>query len=314
LKQREIWEVMACDVVDDYASLPGGADSYSLEPKFDGFRLVLHHERALSVAMYTREGKRQEKKLPHIAEAMTSFPPGTVLDGEIVAFKSWTTGKVEPNFERVQSVMLSLPERSVALQEEGGPLTFYCFDILRAGDKNMMDRPYEERTELMQQWFVGHATPHFLPVLQGIARQDVHDSMTHVGWEGTVAKRKSSPYVLGGTKGWYKFKAMHTVDVTVTGFTKGDGKYADTIGAIVFAQPDEDGVLVERGQCSGMTDAVRYGFLDEGKGFDRRLEFVGQTIEVRHMGLMKGRVKFRHPQFKRFRPDKPKEQVKWHDR
>ena len=69
-----------------------------------------------------------------------------------------------------------------------------------------------------------------------------------------------------------------------------------------------------RGSCSGITDDVRWSIRDDRIGLDRRDEYLGTVITFSHMGLMKGGIRFRHPQFKRFRPDKPASQVVWHDR
>lgn len=318
----EIVRSMQCqDSVESVEALKGERNDYVLEPKYDGFRLVAQVGIG-EVRLYTREGKRQDGKLPHIAEELLRhWPPGTVLDGEVTAMTAdYPDGELKMNFDYVQSVMLSLPERAVQVQEENRPLTYSVFDIMQLGDEDLRDETLLTRK--------GHLKEHHL-VLDWVhcslaptfpCEAYVHQACLDKGFEGTVAKRKDSTYVWRNGKGWFKLKPQKLIDAVVLGFTDGEGKYAGQIGAMVFGQPVPDdidltkvncevrGDYIVRGQCSGMTDELR---LDMS---ERREELVGHVVEIKHHGLMHGGVKFRHPQFSRWRPDKPVADVRWHDR
>jgi ATP-dependent DNA ligase len=89
------------------------------------------------------------------------------------------------------------------------------------------------------------------------------------------------------------------------GYKEGQNGFTGMVGAIVFGQYDETGALTERGRCSGMDLATRREISENRDGF------LGSVIEVAHHGVIKN--KLRHPQFKRFRPDKNAEQVLIHN-
>jgi ATP-dependent DNA ligase len=299
------------------------------EPKFDGFRLVaVVYE--TTVGFFTREMKRQDGKLEHIKEElMEKFPVGTVLDGEITAMRSGEGGKIDNRFEWVQSVMLSKPERAMSQQRDNNDwLTFMVFDILQWGKDDIRDQWLSIRRSVIEKKFVENhpwkhvaLSPHLAP------SETTYNHLTALGFEGIVVKRLSSTYF--EKKAWYKVKAQHPIDCVVLGFTDGDGKYTGQIGALEFGQPwDEtekglvnetkakefprysiDGrIFVKRGQCSGMNDALRLEMTE------KREELVGSVVEIAHMGIYPNGITTRHPQFKRYRWDKPVAEVKWHDR
>lgn len=89
----------------------------------------------------------------------------------------------------------------------------------------------------------------------------------------------------------------HTSDVVITGYEPGKGKYAGTVGAIVFGQYLRNGGWTTLGTCSGMDDKLRRSLSHED---------LGKVIEIEHCGREPSGA-FRHPQFKRFRPDKDPE-------
>lgn len=317
---------MQCDApeisVEDFVAKKGG--EYVAEPKFDGFRLVAHLTREC-VEFYTREGKRQDGKLPHVEFAlMQMWPLGTILDGEIVALTQDDEGHVSNNFELVQSVMLSKPERAreriVELRAQGTPITYMVFDCLQNQDMDLRECSLKFRKGVLDTTWVLQEPDEMVLALAPLfpAKDYVLEACVEKGFEGIVIKDFDSVYASGSRgKGWYKFKPQTTVDVVVLGFTPGDGKYKDTVGAIIFGQPAPDEMVHEvlpeyahmgcivRGQCSGMTDAFRYALSPND---------IGRTMEIKHHGLMHGGVKFRHPQFNRWRDDKPANQVHWHDK
>lgn len=120
------------------------------------------------------------------------------------------------------------------------------------------------------------------------------------GGEGAILKNPLAPYRTGLTRNerptqtWYKIKKFDTVDVQITGFQAGQGKYTGLIGAIVFVNP-VTGII---GKCSGMTDEQRIDFTQRSKAGN----MFGDWMEIRYFGLTVGTP--RHPQFVRLRPDR----------
>lgn len=320
-----------CDVVEKCSDLPGGPGMYVMEPKYDGYRLLVHvveDANTLGGAkcnVYTRSLKRHDGKLEHVErEILTMFGKGTVLDGEAVALVQNVEGTFDMRFPHVQSVLNSgTPERAKEVQEFNGKLKYIVFDVLWLEGKDMRSLPLSQRAMELE----AHVAKK-MPFCQYVAltqrdpaSDELHESYVRVGFEGTVSKHVESTYHSNGRgKGWYKRKRQPTVDVVITGFHPGEGKYTSQIGSVKFGQPQgpypvpvqelvpiNGSVYVERGQCSGMDDATRMWLTQEGDAL------VGKVMEIKHMGVMAGGVKFRHPQFSRMRPDKPVREVIWHD-
>ena len=124
------------------------------------------------------------------------------------------------------------------------------------------------------------------------------------GGEGIIVKNIDSGYQMGKrSRGWIKVKAVQTADGVITGFTRGEGKYSDTIGAIVIGQY-RDNIFVPRiTKISGMTDDMRYTIGSDPAAFK------GKVVEFAYQN--KTDESYRHPRFKRFREDKNPRDCTW---
>lgn len=292
---------------------PHGWSAYALEPKYDGFRIVSHiPEHDPGVEMYTRSMKRNEEKLPYVCEELREvFPPGTVLDGEIVALQPADGDRIVNDFEHVQSIMLSKPQRAIEVAEEVRPLDYIIFDLLFYGGADLRKFTYTERRRRLELAIGGTGDLEHSFLTRSLpASIAEHDRFYEMGFEGSIIKNYESTYENGARgKGWFKIKPQASIDAIIVGFTEGEGKYVGKIGSIRFAQPDPaSGIMIERGTCSGMTDELRDAISKD------RDDYINKVIEVAHMGTYKGSVSLRHPQFKRFRDDKLVGEVEWHDR
>jgi hypothetical protein len=106
-------------------------------------------------------------------------------------------------------------------------------------------------------------------------------------------------YVLknGNMQDWVKLKPRLTVDLIISGYTEGQGKYAGLIGSIVCKTWEGYSVA----DISGMADDVRRMISANPN------EYLGQVVEVVYQNVgEKGRLRF--PQFLRFRYDKDPQQ------
>jgi bifunctional non-homologous end joining protein LigD len=117
------------------------------------------------------------------------------------------------------------------------------------------------------------------------------------GGEGVMAKDLTQPYIPGESPAWIKIKKLVTMDYIITGFTPGNGKYSDAIGAVIYGRKNESGVVVPIGKSSGMTDAVRYHMAAHPEMYIGKLaEFGGKDINPETGTLI-------HPTFIRLRDD-----------
>lgn len=273
-------------------SLSGLGDRYVGEPKLDGWRLLLHVADD-GVHIYTRTGKSHDGSLPAIEqEAAEHLPPGTWLDGEAVAL-SVTDGKITHDWATVQSVLGSSTSRAAALSDK---ITFMAFDLLAHGGIDARRLPYAKRRSLLER-AVGSGLSRIQIVPQVTVSDESLAALLSQGFEGLMAKDVTAPYSSGKRgHGWIKVKPQDNLDAVVMDFTPGANGFTGLIGAVVFGQHDESGRLVEVGRCSGMDMKTRQHMSNHPE------QWVGQVIEVKHMGKMK--TGLRHPQFARRREDK----------
>lgn len=272
-----------------------------LEPKLDGWRIIAHIQ-ADTVTYYTRSGNpHPATQLPHIsAELLAGFPADTWLDGEAVALKL-EGDKVINEWSVAQSVMTKVGGHAAA-----DKITFTVFDLIAHRGIDARSLPLAKRRELLELAFEGESYQAVQLVIQTEATDENAAAFVAQGYEGAMVKSLTAPYASNGRgKGWGKIKPQSTVDAVVMGYKEGQNGFTGMVGAIVFGQYDETGNLIERGRCSGMDLTTRKQISEN------RDEFLGTVIEVAHHGAMKS--KLRHPQFRRFRPDKNAEQVLIHN-
>lgn len=282
--------------------------SYVAEPKHDGARCltVVTDD---GVKLYSRSGGDFTEHVPHLVAALGDLPVGTMLDGElaIVTHEVDVRSNTVPvtNFNSTMRILGSLSERGRMLQEELGTLTYILYDLPQWGNTDHTGKSWEARRAELERVIDAESehlvlNPHWNdPTVYGA----VFDELTGHGVEGIIVKNTSSTYTFDGrpNKTWYKVKAEVTMDMVVSGFTDGAGKYQGLVGSIEFSRTDPStGELVYVGRCSGMTDAVRR----EVSG--NRDAFLGRVIEIKCNELV-GSKEYRtprHPQFVTFRIDK----------
>lgn len=297
-------------------------DRHVLEPKYDGWRLLVNvHENG--VTAWSRAGKAQTGKLPHLAAWLANVPAGTWFDGELVAFDD----KGMPEWGKAQSCMGS------NAGDVRGECVFVAFDILAYGGLDIRPLPFVERRAALEIALPVGPHTRLTPQLQ--ATEAEHDRLVDEGYEGSIVKEKSKPYASGKRgQGWWKLKADDLMDAVILGFKPGESSFKGLIGAIEFGQykptcecggsgidifaqaqgngklpcPKCDGsgnkVLTYRGRCSGMTMKVRKEITAN------QSSYMGKVISLAYMGIMPSGSP-RHPQFKTFREDKPAFDCDW---
>ncbi|HVF13937.1 MAG TPA: hypothetical protein VM942_05015 [Acidimicrobiales bacterium] len=173
----------------------GGEGDFAFQPKLDGWRAVVHVT-VPRIAVYTRPGREVAATLPELAGLSGAVPPGTVLDGELVA----GTGRPS-SFYRLGSLLAARPER-----RRRSP-TFAAFDLLALAGRPVMDLPHEERRSLLRDLEL--AGPAWCTVSQwtGIALTDLVQVCEELNLEGLVGKRLGSRYRPGErSPDWVKLK------------------------------------------------------------------------------------------------------------
>jgi bifunctional non-homologous end joining protein LigD len=104
------------------------------EVKFDGYR-CLAGRNAARVTLWSRRGNDFTAQFPNIANTCEQLPPGTLLDGEVVAIDQ--NGRISFN--------LLQHHRSQAQA-----LLLYVFDVL-IYRKNLLNEPFATRREVLTE-------------------------------------------------------------------------------------------------------------------------------------------------------------------
>jgi ATP-dependent DNA ligase len=288
------------------AEARGSQDSV-IEPKLDGIRLLAEVTDD-GVRLWTRNGNDKSKHAVKIAaEIGVRFPAGTWLDGEAVTM-SIEDGAVH-HWGKAQSILGGNP-KPLAAQE---PLTYVVFDMMAHGAIDARSLPFFNRRSLLETAFGNGEWERVSLVPQYPAVEETHEILLAQGFEGSMVKHLKARYASGQRgKGMGKIKGKWSLDAFIIGSEPGkpDSWIAKEglIGTVVFAQHDENGKVVERGRCSGMSYEMRKWLTENLDALIAKK----QVIEVTHNGVMpSGGI--RHPRFIRVRDDKDASEVTLHD-
>lgn len=208
--------------------LPVGAE-WSYEVKWDGVRCVATVKDG-TVAMQSRSGKTDyAAQYPHIAAELATLPD-CVLDGELVvlthaggSFRDIAQGNGRGSF-----VVFDCIERN-GTDLRGDPL-----HIRRIAVTSVLEEQPLVFVAQSPWWEDGQA------LLDYCARN---------GMEGVVAKQLGSRYLDGARSAlWTKVKCRLEQEFIVVGYTSGEGRRADTFGALLLGYIGDDGEMVYAGK------------------------------------------------------------------
>ncbi|MFB2556966.1 ATP-dependent DNA ligase [Herbiconiux liangxiaofengii] len=304
------------------------------EPKWDGFRGVISYDgsgTSEGVEIGSRGSKPLTRYFPELTEALARILPGPcVLDGEIVVpiAVDGDAGRSKLDWEALSQRIHPAASRVEKLSVET-PALFVAFDLLERGDESLLERPFAERRDALEQFAEGLPAPFHLSRTTGDVEQARRwlEEFEGAGLDGVVAKPLAAPYS-PGKRVMLKVKHHRTADVVVTGYrihASGQG-----VGSLLLGLFDGDGSgdLRSVGGASAFTDKRRLELVDElepyverdaegrpVRGEGERSRFSGSkdvsfvklrpelVVEVRY-DQMEG-MRFRHTvQFERWRPDR----------
>jgi ATP dependent DNA ligase domain len=141
-----------------------------LQPKWDGFRLLIEARAGGEVRGWSRHGTDLTARLGSLLAPITEVAPGTTFDGELVAV-SERDGKPIQDFAAVtRAVFTGRPAATDRLR-------FVALDVLAVAGEDVRARPWEDRDACL------HET---LPVCERI-RLAVSQPATLVAHEAIVA-------------------------------------------------------------------------------------------------------------------------------
>jgi bifunctional non-homologous end joining protein LigD len=188
------------------SQLPEGKEWLN-EVKFDGYRCLAGKD-STGVTLWSRRGNVFTNQFPQIAQACERLPPGTLVDGEIVALDE--NGRISFN--------LLQHHRSKAQA-----LLFYVFDVVIYRNRSLLNEPLERRRRTLTETIKRKVAPVALSDTLDASTADLIRVAKEFGFEGIVAKRRDSAYEPGKRSGaWLKYKVNQGQEFVIGGYTSGN--------------------------------------------------------------------------------------------
>jgi DNA ligase D-like protein (predicted ligase) len=227
--------------------LPEGKE-WLYEVKFDGYRCLAGRD-SNRVTRWSRRANLFTNQFPHIAQACERLPPGTLVDGEIVALDA--SGRVSFN--------LLQHHRSKAQA-----LLFYVFDVLAYRGKSLLQEPLERRRQVLGDTIKGQVAPIALSENLDASSDELVRVAKEFRFEGIVAKRKDSVYEPGKRTGaWVKYKVNRGQEFVIGGYTPGS-----PFDALIVGYYDGERLLYAAKVRNGFVPQVRREVASRFKGLE----------------------------------------------
>lgn len=233
----------------------GDRQAWQVEWKWDGIRAQLIHRQA-DVLIWTRGEELVTDRYPEIAAVGAALPPGTVLDGELLA---WQNDQPLP-FNVLQQRIGRKRVDARILRE--APVIFMAYDVLEWQGEDLRAKSLRERRSKLENILA--TLPSDLDIrLSTVVEATTWDEAAAVrqearsrSAEGFMLKRLDAPYGVGRVKGdWWKWKVdPFTVDAVMIYAQRGHGRRAGQYTDYTLAVWD-DGELVPIAKAySGLTN------------------------------------------------------------
>ncbi|HET9046496.1 MAG TPA: ATP-dependent DNA ligase [Casimicrobiaceae bacterium] len=306
---------LAYPLEGDAATL-GDVRNWQAEWKWDGVRAqIVRRDDGASV--WSRGEELVDDAFPELIAAARALPPGTVIDGEVLA---WLDGADAPlPFARLQQRLNRKAPGAKLLRET--PVVMLAYDLLEHERADMRERPLRERRAALETLLPILPSLRLSPPLVGgdwNALTTLRAASRAQHAEGLMLKRLDSAYGVGRQRGaWWKWKIEpYTIDAVMVYAQAGHGRRASLYTDYTFAVWHEGELVPFAKAYSGLTDEeirkvdawVRAHTI-ERFGPVRRVEPV-QVFELAFEAIQaskrhKSGVAVRFPRILRWRTDKP---------
>ncbi len=294
---------------------------WAAERKWDGIRgqLVL---RGGERFLWSRGEELMTDRFPELASLADFAPPGTVIDGEVLAWR----GDTPMSFNALQKRIgrKTVPKKLL----EEAPVIVQAYDLLEDRGEDIRALPFAERRARLDALVAD--LPDEAPLKASpLLSFETWDELAAIragsrahNAEGVMLKRRDAPYRDGRRKGdWWKWKVDPLViDAVMIYAQQGHGRRANLFTDFTFAVwdglPGEGALVPFTKAYSGLTDAEfrkithwvrrntleRYGPVRQvAPEHVFEIAFEGIQESPRH----KSGVALRFPRMARWRHDKP---------
>ncbi|MDQ1761004.1 DNA ligase D [Achromobacter aegrifaciens] len=292
--------------------VPRGADDWSYEMKFDGYRILARLDGG-SAKLYTRNGHDWTARIPRLAQELAALEIANAwIDGEIVVL----TREGVPSFQALQNAFDAASTADIV---------FYAFDLPYVAGRDLRDEPLRLRRDLLRQ-VIARCKGQHVKFSEAFDKPpaDLVASACKLGLEGIIGKRLSAPYVSRRTDDWIKLKCTKRQEFVIVGYTEPKGS-RQGFGALLLAVHEPDGGLRYTGNVgTGFDDRTLLDLHRKLAGIEqetsalthgkpralKQVHWVQPTLvgEV-SFGEWTGDGHVRHSTFRGLRTDKPPKKI-----
>ncbi|MBT9487314.1 MAG: ATP-dependent DNA ligase [Rubrivivax sp.] len=224
---------LAHALADDPAML-GPRQDWLAEWKYDGIRAQVVR-RAAQTWIWSRGEELVTERFPEVLAQAHGLPDGTVLDGEILA---WRPGEDRPApFTLLQQRIArkTLPKKLLA----DAPVRFIAYDLLESEGQDRRAEPQHQRRARLQALWPAERLSPLVEAVDWPALAAARDGSRVRGVEGLMLKHRDAAYGSGRTKTggvWWKWKtAPLVVDAVLIYAQAGHGRRASLYTDYSFA-------------------------------------------------------------------------------
>jgi ATP-dependent DNA ligase len=238
--------------LDDPVESLGSLDDWIVEWKWDGIRAQLVR-RAGGVHLWSRGEELITHRFPEIVAAATRLPDGTVLDGEVLAYRDDRPLPFSALQQRIGR------QKQVAQMVRAVPVVFMAYDMLENGGIDIRAQPLDERRRLLETHVTAQAvlrTSEIVVASRWSELAALRSESRALGVEGLMLKRRTSAYGVGRRRGdWWKWKIdPYTMDAVLIYAQPGSGRRASLLTDYTFGVWDEGELVPIAKAYSGLSN------------------------------------------------------------
>lgn len=269
--------------------------NYAVTVKLDGCRVMIFCNEDGTKVGYTRNGLPLEGFDDFLSKL--TLPKGYVFDGELLP-SNVDDLESKDQYKAIMKIARTKGRKDPELIRYN---IFDCMTIEEYNDET--SKSYYERREFLNKNIFNTPYQRVVPVIKEINFESDYewlcnklDEVVSQGQEGLMLNKLNSKYTFKRGRDIFKLKKFHTCDLRIIGVKEGEGKYKDTLGALIV---DYKGNPL--GVGTGISDELRKNIWerkDNITGQIAEISFFEQTVDC------DGNLSLRFPVLKCLRTDK----------
>lgn len=180
------------------SDFPGDLKDWLAEWKWDGLRVQLIYRNG-ELLLWTKNSELVTEKFPELYDVISYLPNGTVLDGEITAYKNG----MPMQYNILQNRLLKTRQTKASISE--APAVFFVFDILEHKGQDIRNKELHERRKLLEALITHTGIQNMIyssPLLElrsWKSLEELKNASAQNNCRGIILKRKDSLYNTPGS-------------------------------------------------------------------------------------------------------------------